>query len=137
MTANAVGLSGVGLLALLSLLLILLLLVLGLGLRKAPPAGLQGWELKGNPMVLEGGSCSAVVAARCHYHQFFVPGGNGTRDGTTISGGERRREQSIWKQELIWGVIKPGVGMEVGLCGFGRGEAQDGVGRLGVGRCYA
>ncbi|KAK4679160.1 hypothetical protein QC764_201670 [Podospora pseudoanserina] len=137
MTANAVGLSGVGLLALLSLLLILLLLVLGLGLRKAPPAGLQGWELKGNPMVLEGGSCSAVVAARCHYHQFFVPGGNGTRDGTTISGEERRREQSIWKQELIWGVIKPGVGMEVGLCGFGRGEAQDGVGRLGVGRCYA
>ncbi|KAK0745221.1 hypothetical protein B0T21DRAFT_345310 [Apiosordaria backusii] len=59
-TTNAVGLSGVGLLSLLSLLFILLLLVLGLGMRKAPAAGLQGWELKGNPMVLEGGA-----ARRC------------------------------------------------------------------------
>ncbi|KAK4195080.1 hypothetical protein QBC40DRAFT_237267 [Triangularia verruculosa] len=117
--SNSIGLSGVGLLSLLSLLLVLLLFVLGMGMRKAPPAGLQGWELKGNPMVLEGGSCSAVVAARCHYHQ-------------------RGREESLWKGGLIWGVIKPGLGMEVGLCGFGRGDGgeEGAVGRLGVGRCY-
>ncbi|KAH6845132.1 hypothetical protein B0I37DRAFT_406712 [Chaetomium sp. MPI-CAGE-AT-0009] len=79
----ALGLSGVGLLALLAALVVLALAVLGLGLRRAPPAGLVNGEMLGNPMVLPAGSCSAVVSARCH---------------------PLAREKGLERKPVMWGV---------------------------------
>ncbi|KAK2024434.1 hypothetical protein LX32DRAFT_99545 [Colletotrichum zoysiae] len=61
-----VGFSGVGLLAFLALMVFAAALVLGLGLRRADPSptSVDG-EKAGNPLVLRGGSCSAVISARC------------------------------------------------------------------------
>ncbi|KAK1976579.1 hypothetical protein LZ30DRAFT_603189 [Colletotrichum cereale] len=64
---NGIGFSGVGLLAFLALMVSTAGLVLGLGLRRADPSptSVDG-EKAGNPLVLRGGSCSAVISARCH-----------------------------------------------------------------------
>ncbi|KAK1999315.1 hypothetical protein LX36DRAFT_680438 [Colletotrichum falcatum] len=64
---NGIGLSGVGLLVFLALMVFTAGLVLGLGLRRADPSptSVDG-EKAGNPLVLRGGSCSAVISARCH-----------------------------------------------------------------------
>ncbi|KAK4248787.1 hypothetical protein C7999DRAFT_13309 [Corynascus novoguineensis] len=110
----AVGLSGVGLVVLLAALVSLALAVLGLGLRRAPPAGLAaGGRLLGNPMVLPGGSCSAVISARCH---------------------PLAREKGLWGKRVMWGVVwEEGVGsIAVSHCGFTAGRA----GALEIGRRY-
>ncbi|KAK1589617.1 uncharacterized protein LY79DRAFT_236201 [Colletotrichum navitas] len=62
-----IGFSSVGLLYFLSLMVFTVALVLGLGLRRADPSptSVDG-EKAGNPLVLRGGSCSAVISARCH-----------------------------------------------------------------------
>ncbi|KAJ0160204.1 hypothetical protein CTA2_8380 [Colletotrichum tanaceti] len=64
---NGIGFSGVGLLAFLALMVVTAGLVLGLGLRRADPSptSIDGAKA-GNPLVLRGGSCSAVISARCH-----------------------------------------------------------------------
>ncbi|OHE95279.1 hypothetical protein CORC01_09424 [Colletotrichum orchidophilum] len=64
---NGVGFSGVGLLAFLALMVVVVALVLGLGFRRADPSptSVDG-EKAGNPLVLRGGSCSAVITSRCH-----------------------------------------------------------------------
>ncbi|GKT60771.1 hypothetical protein ColTof4_00890 [Colletotrichum tofieldiae] len=64
---NGIGFSGDGLLAFLALMVFVAGLVLGLGLRRADPSptSVDG-EKAGNPLVLRGGSCSAVISARCH-----------------------------------------------------------------------
>ncbi|WYZ41901.1 hypothetical protein EsH8_V_000796 [Colletotrichum jinshuiense] len=64
---NGIGFSGVGLLAFLAILVAIAGLVLGMGLRRADPSptSVDG-ESAGNPLVLRGGSCSAVISARCH-----------------------------------------------------------------------
>ncbi|KAK1971475.1 hypothetical protein LY78DRAFT_100087 [Colletotrichum sublineola] len=64
---NGIGFSGVGLVAFLALMVFTAGLVLGLGLRRADPSptSVDG-EKAGNPLVLRGGSCSAVISARCH-----------------------------------------------------------------------
>ncbi|KAL2139796.1 hypothetical protein VTI28DRAFT_4681 [Corynascus sepedonium] len=110
----ALGLSGVGLVVLLAALVSLALAVLGLGLRRAPPAGLAvGGRLLGNPMVLPGGSCSAVISARCH---------------------PLAREKGLSRKRVMWGVVREeGVGsIAVSHCGFTAGRA----GALEIGRRY-
>ncbi|KAK3378109.1 hypothetical protein B0H63DRAFT_236952 [Podospora didyma] len=120
-TVIALSFSGVGLLILLALLVVLAVIVVGLGFRRAPPAGLVNGQLVGNPMALPDGSCSAVISSRCH--------GNGTSNAR-----EAHRER-LWAKELVWGVIREGEGMDVSHCGFATEEKRIGV--VGVARCYA
>ncbi|OLN81170.1 hypothetical protein CCHL11_09539 [Colletotrichum chlorophyti] len=64
---NGIGFSGVGLVAFLALLVVIAGLVLGLGMRRADPSPtFVDDSPAGNPLVLRGGSCSAVISARCH-----------------------------------------------------------------------
>ncbi|ROW07624.1 hypothetical protein VPNG_06852 [Cytospora leucostoma] len=79
-----VGLSGVALVVLLAMLVILLLVILGMGFLKAPSAAMCDGRAVGNPLVFEGGSCSAVISARCHR----VPW-----------------EADVWKQRVGWGAV--------------------------------
>lgn len=80
-----VGFSSTALLALLLMLLALLLVVLGLAFFCKAPAAIQATgQAIGNPLVFEGGSCSAVMSARCHR----IPG-----------------ETDVWKGHLCWGVV--------------------------------
>ncbi|KAF4896972.1 hypothetical protein CGCF415_v011381 [Colletotrichum fructicola] len=95
---NGVGFSGVGLLALLALLVIIAGLVLGLGLRRADPTPTRvDGDPSGNPLVLKGGSCSAVISARCHRS----PGDVGAAC-----------------REVAWGVVAEGEGTNVGHATF-------------------
>lgn len=112
-TVRALGFSGVGLLALLACLVLLAIFVLGLGMRRAPAAGMVNGEQVGNPMAMPGGSCSAVISARCHR----LPG----------------QPRGTWKMPVVWGVVREGVGMEPSNCGFTTGR----VAMVEVGRNYA
>ncbi|KAL2159688.1 hypothetical protein VTH06DRAFT_2257 [Thermothelomyces fergusii] len=109
----ALGLSGVGLVVLLAALVGLAAAVVGLGLRRAPPAGPASEKTPGNPMALPGGSCSAVISARCH----------------PLAG-----EQALWTKPVVWGVVSEDGGpLGIGHCGFTAGRA----GLLEAGRSYA
>lgn len=111
---SAMGTSGSGLLALLALLVTILALVLGLGLRRADPSPTTAnGRPAGNPLVLRGGSCSAVISARCH----------------------RRPEEGsrVVEGPVTWGVVREGEGMEVGHAGFSGAE----VGMVNVGKTYS
>ncbi|KAI5860076.1 hypothetical protein GGS23DRAFT_614232 [Durotheca rogersii] len=94
-TVVAVAASTQGLLALLALLAALLLAVLALGCVRTPAASLASGEARGNPLALPGGSCSAVISARCHHHEIDqpapapVPGNNNT--AATAAGPPARR----------------------------------------------
>ncbi|KUI58583.1 hypothetical protein VP1G_05857 [Cytospora mali] len=79
-----VGLSGVALVTLLALLIILFVAILGMGFLKAPSVSMYDGKTVGNPLVFEGGSCSAVISARCHR----VPW-----------------EADVWKQKVSWGAV--------------------------------
>lgn len=80
-----VGFSSLGLLLLLLQLLVLLAVVLGLAFFCKAPAAIQATgQAIGNPLVFDGGSCSAVMSARCHR----IPG-----------------ETDVWKGHLCWGVV--------------------------------
>ncbi|KAK3988301.1 hypothetical protein QBC44DRAFT_103367 [Cladorrhinum sp. PSN332] len=111
---TALGFSGVGLLTLLASLVLLGVVLLGLGMRKAPAAGLVNGEEIGNPMAMPSGVCSAVVSARCH----------------RLLG---QQQVGLWKMPLVWGVVREGVGMEPSHCSFTAGRA----GMVEVGRNYA
>jgi hypothetical protein len=100
------------LLVLLALLVIVMVMVLGLGLRRAPSAALVNGQEKGNPLALRSGSCSAAISAKCH---------------------PAVGEVEPWKQQLTWGVVADGVGMQEGQCGF----SALSVGAVDVGRAYA
>ncbi|KAI5927446.1 hypothetical protein F4810DRAFT_366955 [Camillea tinctor] len=106
--------------ALLALLVALLLGVVALGLRRAPAAPLATGDGKGNPLVLRGGSCSAVIGARCG------------------KGEEARGEFAL--APLYWGVVDEGLGVgpgmrSVGHCAFAPNGL--GLGYLDAGRSYA
>jgi hypothetical protein len=110
---SGIGLSGTALLLLLGLLVLLAALVLGLGLRRADPsATLLNDQPAGNPLVLKGGSCSAVLSARCHR-------GSGEAD--------------VARREVRWGVLNRGEGMDLGHTTF----SSRAVERLDVSRSYA
>jgi len=112
-TVSALAFSGVGLLTLLACLVLLAVFVLGLGMRRAPAAGMVNGGQAGNPMAMPGGSCSAVISARCHR----LPG----------------QPRGIWKMPVVWGVVREGVGMEPSHCSFTTGRAA----MVEVGRNYA
>jgi len=116
---KALGLAPVGLALLLALLVALGALVLGLGCRAAPPASagaMNGAQevLRGNPLVLPAGSCSAVLASRCQ---------RGTADP----------EPRLWARELRWGVTAVSPATGVAHCTF----SAKGVGEVDLARCYA
>jgi hypothetical protein len=117
-TSVGVAFSTLALLVLLALLVVLLLVVAAFGLRRAPrtTALATGEEAgaahHGNPMTLPGGSCSAVLSARCHaVLDEFEP----------------------WKQELTWGVVAEPLGGQEGRCGF----STQAVGAIDPAREYA
>ncbi|KAI1501970.1 hypothetical protein F5X99DRAFT_185420 [Biscogniauxia marginata] len=123
-TTVAIAFGTRALIALLSLLTALLLGVLALGLRRAPAARLATGDAAGNPLVLRGGSCSAVISARC--------GGNGGL------GAEARSEMAL--APLAWGVVDEGMGVgpgirSIGHCAFAPNGL--GLGCMDVGRSYA
>lgn len=108
----AVGFSTQALVALLALLGALMMLVLGLGFRSAPGSALVNGQEKGNPLALRGGSCSAALSAKCH---------------------PAAAEYEPWTQELTWGVVADGLGLQDSCCGF----SALSVGAVDVGRAYA
>ncbi|KAK0728498.1 hypothetical protein B0T26DRAFT_768119 [Lasiosphaeria miniovina] len=116
----ALALSGVALLVLVAALALLALCALAVVFFcRAEPAGLVNGRRVGNPMALPGGSCSAVVSARCHPHS---PGGDS--DGV---------DAGVWRKPLVWGVVHEAVGMDVSRCAFTAGKA----GLVDVARSYA
>jgi hypothetical protein len=109
-----IGFSGTALLVLLALLALLALTVVGLGFRRAPPAILGNGQAVGSPLALEGGSCSAVLSARCH-------------------AAPRERYIELWKRPLTWGAVEGGGRVNVAHCTFTAGRAGD----VDMGRSYA
>lgn len=81
---RGIGFSGVALLILLAMLVVLMLVVVGMGLLRAPSQIMADGRAVGNPLAFEGGSCSAVISARCHR----VP-----------------CETDVWKNCVVWGVV--------------------------------
>lgn len=93
------------------LLVILLFSILALGFRRTPGVALDNSDEKGNPLALGGGSCSALISARCH---------------------PVRGEGKLWLGSVMWGVVEEGTSMQPGRCAF-TGNA---VGVLDVRRQY-
>ncbi|KAI1418494.1 hypothetical protein F5Y13DRAFT_176568 [Hypoxylon sp. FL1857] len=117
----AVSFSTQALLALLALLVALLLAILILGCRRTGAASFASGEAKGNPLVLRGGSCSAVISAKCHHHDIAPPGLP-----------RQQNEREPWLRSIAWGVVEEGSGMRPGRCGF----SANGVGCVDAGRNY-
>lgn len=87
-----VGFSGVALAILLAMLIVLFLAVVVPGFLRAPAVTMADGRTVGNPLVFEGGSCSAVVSARCHR----VP-----------------HEADVYRQPVAWGVVSETPGATV------------------------
>ncbi|KAI2625006.1 hypothetical protein GGR54DRAFT_545924 [Hypoxylon sp. NC1633] len=138
----ALSFSTQALLTLLALLVILALAILGLGTRRAAAASLASGEAKGNPLALalRGGSCSAVISAKCHNHipapQDAAAPRSGERLGDRVGEREREREREmegeLWLRPVAWGVVEEGTGMRPGRCGF----SAHGTGCVDAGRNY-
>ncbi|KAI1085167.1 hypothetical protein F5B20DRAFT_567849 [Whalleya microplaca] len=111
---TAISFSTQALLALLALLTILALVILGLGLRRTTPAAQTNGEARGNPLALRGGSCSAVISAKCH-----LAAAHGEGD--------------LWLRPLAWGVVEEGSEAQAGRCAF----SGNAVGCIDVSRGYA
>ncbi|KAF4446592.1 hypothetical protein FALBO_17056 [Fusarium albosuccineum] len=112
-STSGIGFSPLPLLLLLVLLVVLGFGVTGLSLRKVDPRGaVEDGQPAGNPLALRGGTCSAVLSARCHR----VP-----------------RESGVEALEVRWGVVREGVGMNAGHATFSGRP----VGDIMVGRAYA
>ncbi|KAI0471350.1 hypothetical protein F4859DRAFT_515565 [Xylaria cf. heliscus] len=99
------------LLVLIVLLAVVLFAVLALGLRRTPAAALAG-DARGNPLAISGGSCSALISARCH---------------------AARNEGEFWLGPVAWGVVEEATDERPGRCAF-TGNA---VGVLDTEREYA
>lgn len=117
----ALGFSGTGLVVLLTTLVALAAGTLGLGLRRAPAAVTVNGQALGNPLVLDAGSCSAVVSARCQ--PLRTPEGGVTGD----------EDADLDERPLCWGVVRQTVGMVVSHCTY----SARGVERLDMSRAYA
>ncbi|KAI0137903.1 hypothetical protein F4776DRAFT_663476 [Hypoxylon sp. NC0597] len=118
----AVSFSTQALLTLLALLVALLLALFILGCRRTGAASFASGEAKGNPLVLRGGSCSAVISAKCHHHDVVPPGHRSPQ----------QNEGELWLRSIAWGVVEEGSGMRPGRCGF----SANGVGCVDAGRNY-
>ncbi|KAI2467522.1 hypothetical protein F4781DRAFT_307057 [Annulohypoxylon bovei var. microspora] len=119
----AVSFSTQALLSLLALLTALGLAILVLGCRRTQAASLASGEVTGNPLVLRGGACSAVISAKCHHHDIVPPG---------QAPDEIRPTGEPWLRSISWGVIEEGTSGRPGRCGF----SADGVGCVDAGRTY-
>ncbi|KAL5889934.1 hypothetical protein ACKVWC_005155 [Pyricularia oryzae] len=110
------GFSDTGLLVLLAVVVVLGAGVVGMSLRRAPRATTAEGQAPGNPLVLEAGSCSAVISARCHNTEPDEPSDMAAR-------------------KLMWGVVSPMFrnDMEVAHCAY----SSRGVERLGMTTGYA
>ncbi|KLU86341.1 hypothetical protein MAPG_05355 [Magnaporthiopsis poae ATCC 64411] len=113
---------GTGLVALLAVLVVLAAGTLGLGLRRAPAAVMVNGQALGNPLVLDAGSCSAVVSARCHPLR--------TPEGGVVADEE---DADLDERPLCWGVVRQTAGMVVSHCTY----SARGVERLDMSRAYA
>lgn len=112
-STTGIGFSPLPLLILLVLLVVLGLWIAVLSFRKVDPRGaIEDGESAGNPLALVGGTCSAVLSARCHR----VP-----------------REGGVETLKVRWGVVREGVGMNAGHATFSGRP----VGDILVGRAYA
>lgn len=89
---RGVGLGGTALVVLLGMLMVLGAVVAGLSCTKVRSAAMADGRAVGNPLAFEGGSCSAVVSARCHR----VP-----------------EETEVWRGKVAWGVVESGEGGNV------------------------
>lgn len=78
------GFSGVASAVLLTMLLVLFAVVGALGFLMVPNTVMADGRQLGNPLFLEGGSCSAVISARCH---------------------PLADETDVWKRKVCWGVV--------------------------------
>ncbi|KAI1381015.1 hypothetical protein F4677DRAFT_208613 [Hypoxylon crocopeplum] len=123
----AISFSTQALLTLLALLVALAIAILGLGSRRTAAASLASGEAKGNPLVLRGGSCSAVISAKCHNHNIVPPGQLAPREQ---DGGDE--DADLWLRPIAWGVVEEGTGMRPGRCGF----SATGTGCVDAGRNY-
>lgn len=130
----AVGVSGLGLVIILALLMLLAIIVVPvLGLRRAPNATAAATAavtaaaaagdkekkagmtaVRGNPLALPTGSCSAVIAARCQR-------------------APAESETDPWARPLVWGVVHEGEGTDASHCAFTAGPA----GKVVAGKSYA
>lgn len=161
--------SGVGLTTLLSLLVLLLAFTLALGFRTSTPklssisqggttpsgkltpasgaategSGADRMVLVGNPMAMPGGSCSAVISARCHLvstSSIDEKGKGRRRSVVTFTGipgsagagaGAGADTTEIWKRPLVWGVVGEG--------GLGAGQNEEATttatAPVGIGHC--
>ncbi|KAK3499522.1 uncharacterized protein B0T23DRAFT_424980 [Neurospora hispaniola] len=89
----------------------------------------------GNPMALPGGSCSAVISARCH---LLPPSssnekGRGKRRSVGFSdlvGAAAVDTTEIWKRPLVWGVVDEGKGG-----GAGQNNAPEEAAAGVIGHC--
>ncbi|KAI3326294.1 hypothetical protein HD806DRAFT_442472 [Xylariaceae sp. AK1471] len=110
--APRIAFNAQALLILFALLAILLFSILALGFRRTPAMALGNGEAKGNPLALSGGSCSALISARCH---------------------PLRGEGEFWLGPVMWGVVEESTEMRPGRCAF----SGNAIGALEVGRPYA
>ncbi|EFX03723.1 hypothetical protein CMQ_651 [Grosmannia clavigera kw1407] len=110
LSLSLLGFSSLSLVVFLALLLTLAILVLGLGARRSPPALTVTIASDSdehpvvNPLFLLGGSCSAVISARCHplsdeVAETMVTSDN--RDSSDSSAGPL----PIWLRPLAWGPV--------------------------------
>ncbi|KFA64070.1 hypothetical protein S40285_06739 [Stachybotrys chlorohalonatus IBT 40285] len=111
----AIGVSPLPLAVLLGLLIVVGGVVLGLSIRSADPSpSVQDGQPAGNPLTLRGGSCSAVISAKCH------------RTSTETRG--------MALHALSWGVVGGLVqGSTAAHASFSTGP----VGAINVGEAYA
>lgn len=79
-----IGLSGTALVILFSMLVLFFLALATLSARRLPAAIMADGRALGNPLALQGGSCSAVVSAWCHR----LPD-----------------ETDVWMNKVLWGVV--------------------------------
>lgn len=83
-TVKGIGFSGVAMAIFLAMLAVLLVVVVALGFMTVPNAVMADGRQLGNPLAVEGGSCSAVISARCH---------------------RVADETDVWKRRVCWGVV--------------------------------
>ncbi|KAH8671271.1 hypothetical protein BX600DRAFT_496012 [Xylariales sp. PMI_506] len=110
--ALLLALSAQPLLAMIGLLVLLALFVAALGVRATPRAALVDGHERGNPLALRGGTCSAVLSAKC----------------PPVAG-----DYEPWARSVAWGVVNPGPGTVDSRCGF----SSLSVGAVDIGRGYA
>ncbi|KAF3760705.1 hypothetical protein M406DRAFT_342907 [Cryphonectria parasitica EP155] len=112
---RGLGLSGTALLVLLAMLIILLLAVAAAGLQRLPPSQMADGRATGNPLAIEGGSCSAVLSARCH---------------------RMPEEAGVWMKKVLWGVVTSAGGQDAGSHVGHVTYSARGVGELDGNRRY-